>query len=72
MNDINLANNFIINYNSDNNMYALAYPLTTPPTPYTYYDCKTSPTNYLINMKLVIYKKKKKDFNNYFSKDKKW
>jgi hypothetical protein len=36
-------------YNSDNNMYALAYPLTTPPTPYTYYDCKTSPTNYLIN-----------------------
>lgn len=36
-------------YNSDNNMYALAYPLTTPPTLYTYYDCKTNPTNYLIN-----------------------
>jgi hypothetical protein len=36
-------------YNNNNLMYALAYPLTTPPTPYTYYDCKTSPTNYLIN-----------------------
>ncbi len=28
--------------------YALGYPLTTPPTPYTYYACQTRPTNILI------------------------